>query len=66
MSGVAAPLVVWLLAFSLAGLWNVVYAAVLLSNNSTWGRYAWTGWADLCSNFIKVTGVRGGGGFQCT
>ncbi|CAM9629826.1 unnamed protein product [Chrysoparadoxa australica] len=36
---VFAPLVVWLLAFSLAGMWNVVYASWLLTTNRTWKRF---------------------------
>lgn len=54
MSGAAAPLVVWLLAFSLAAVWNVAYAVYLLSRNSTWARYAWTGWAEFFRKFLKV------------
>lgn len=61
MPGAAAPLVVWLLAFSLAAVWNVVYAVFLLSRNNTWARYAWMGWAEL---FRKFRNVRAGGGVE--
>ncbi|CAM9476818.1 unnamed protein product [Hapterophycus canaliculatus] len=54
--GAAAPLVVWLLAFSLAAVWNVAYAVYLLCTNKTWGRYAWMGWADLIRKFRNVRG----------
>ncbi|CAM9163497.1 unnamed protein product [Pylaiella littoralis] len=53
--GAAAPLVVWLLAFSLASIGNVGYAMYLLQTNKTWSRYAWVGWADLLGKFRKVT-----------
>ena len=54
VSGAAAPLVVWLLAFSLSAVWNVVYAVYLLFRNDTWGRYEWMGWAELFRKFRKV------------
>lgn len=62
MPGAAAPLVVWLLAFSLAAVWNVVYAVYLLWKNKTWARYAWMGWADLIRKFRNV---RAGGSWRC-
>eukprot|EP00903_Cladosiphon_okamuranus_P017561 g16175.t1 len=55
VSGAAAPLVVWLLAFSLASVWNVVYAMYLLFRNDTWGRYEWKGWTELFRKFRKIT-----------
>ncbi|CAM9150746.1 unnamed protein product [Scytosiphon promiscuus] len=55
VAGAAAPLVVWLLAFSLAAVWNVAYAVYLLCTNKTWGRYVWLGWADLIRKFRKIT-----------
>lgn len=54
VSGAAAPLVVWLLAFSLAALWNVAYAVYLLSKNETWAQYAWVGWSDVARKFRNV------------
>ncbi|CAM9680111.1 unnamed protein product [Laminaria digitata] len=53
--GVAAPLVIWLLAFSLAAVWNVFYAVYLLCAHKTWGRYAWMGAADFFWKFVNVT-----------
>lgn len=50
----AAPLVVWLLAFSLASVWNVLYAVFLLWKNETWGRYTWMGWVDLVRKIRNV------------
>ncbi|CAM9359623.1 unnamed protein product [Ectocarpus sp. 13 AM-2016] len=55
VSGAAAPLVVWLLAFSLAALWNVAYAVYLLSKNETWARYTWLGWLDAARKFRNIT-----------
>eukprot|EP00752_Nemacystus_decipiens_P003114 g2884.t1 len=55
VSAAAAPLVVWLLAFSLASIWNLAYAFFLLSKNKTWVRYTWMGWADLMCKFRKIT-----------
>lgn len=55
VSGLAAPLVVWLLAFSLAGIWNICYASYLLWINGTWGRYKWEGGGDLCRKWCKVS-----------
>lgn len=52
--GVAAPLVIWLLAFSFAAVWNVFYAVYLLCTNETWGRYAWMGMADVIRKFFNV------------
>lgn len=54
VSGAAAPLVVWLLAFSLASVGNVGYAIYLLQTNNTWSRYAWVSWADLLGKFRNV------------
>ena len=56
--GVAAPLVIWLLAFSLAAVWNIFYAAYLLGKNKTWGRYAWTGVADFFRKILNVRKLR--------
>ena len=54
VSASTAPLVIWLLAFSLASVWNVLYAVFLLCRNETWGRYTWMGWADLIRKFRNV------------
>lgn len=54
---VAAPLVVWLLAFSLAAVWNVFYAVYLLCAHKTWGQYAWMGAADFFWKFVNVSEV---------
>ncbi|CAM9457239.1 unnamed protein product [Ascophyllum nodosum] len=55
LSGAAAPLVIWLLAFSLQGLFNVGYSCYLLWANNTWGRYKWEGYFELSIKFLKVT-----------
>ena len=34
-----APNVVWFLAFSLSGLWNLVYVSWQISHNGTWSRF---------------------------
>lgn len=52
--GVAAPLVIWLLAFSLAAVWNILYAIYLLCVNKTWGRYKWMGVWDFIPKFLNV------------
>ena len=54
LSGAAAPLVIWLLAFSLQGLFNVGYSCYLLWANNTWGRYKWEGFFELSIKFLKV------------
>eukprot|EP00904_Undaria_pinnatifida_P013313 jgi/Undpi1/9111/HiC_scaffold_26.g11569.m1 len=55
--GVAAPLVIWLLAFSLAAVWNILYAIYLLCINKTWGRYKWIGVWDFIPKFLNVTAM---------
>lgn len=55
VSGAAAPLVVWLLAFSLAGVWNVAYAGYLLWTNDTWARYTWAGARDAWGKLFGVS-----------
>ncbi len=58
VAAAAAPLVVWLLAFSLASVWNVLYAVFLLWKNETWARYTWMGWADLVRKIRNVRAAR--------
>jgi hypothetical protein len=40
VSQALSPNVVWLLAFSLSGIWNLLYAVYLLNKNSTWDRFS--------------------------
>lgn len=55
MSGVKAPLVVWFLAFSFSGVFNLLYASFLLSTNSTWTRFAQTSRKELPGKFLNVS-----------
>lgn len=48
---IAAPLVVWFLAFSFSSVFNLMYACFLLTKNKTWGRFATTrGLKALCKS----------------
>lgn len=61
MPGIVAPLVIWLLAFSFAGLWNVIYACYLLSSKGTWGRYMSTSGRDIVDHSVRVSRSAGVG-----